>query len=370
MTVTERHDVDHEAAVTAYAERLFATGLGALEAFTIGIGRRLGLYHHLTAPGGATPPEVAAAAGIDARYAREWLEQQANAGLIEVAAAADDPDQRRFRLTAAAQACLLDPEGLSSMGPVFDLVGVVSQVYDPVIDAFRTGRGVPYADYAIHDVQGDFNRPMLRSLLTTEWLPVVPGLVDRLAAPGAQVAEIGSGEGWAAIAIAQAWPQVRVTGYDNDEASVAAARRHAAERDLTDRVSFEVVDVTRPLPHTIPTGRCDLVLAVEMVHDLARPVEALATMRALAKPDGTILVIDERAAEAFDPASEDPVQRLLYAASVLCCLPVGTSEEPSAATGTVMRPSTLRRYARDAGLGTFEVLPIEHQLFRFYRLCT
>jgi hypothetical protein len=58
----------------------------------------------------------------------------------------------------------------------------------------------------------------------------------------------------------------------------------------------------------------------------------------------------------------------MYTYSVLCCLPVGLSETPSAATGTVMRTDTLRRYAREAGFSDVEVLPIEHEVFRLYRL--
>jgi hypothetical protein len=33
-----------------------------------------------------------------------------------------------------------------------------------------------------------------------------------------------------------------------------------------------------------------------------------------------------------------------------------------------MRPATLRRYALEAGFKEVEILPIEHDLFRFYRL--
>jgi hypothetical protein len=33
-----------------------------------------------------------------------------------------------------------------------------------------------------------------------------------------------------------------------------------------------------------------------------------------------------------------------------------------------MRPATLRRYAEAAGFSGIEVLPFEHDLFRFYRL--
>jgi len=44
------------------------------------------------------------------------------------------------------------------------------------------------------------------------------------------------------------------------------------------------------------------------------------------------------------------------------------ADQPSAATGTVMRPDTLRRYAMAAGFREVEVLGIEHAFFRFYRL--
>jgi hypothetical protein len=76
---------------------------------------------------------------------------------------------------------------------------------------------------------------------------------------------------------------------------------------------------------------------------------------------------DERAADSF-AESDGPIESFLYGASVLHCLPVGLSEQPSAATGTVMRTETVQRYAREAGFEGAVVLPIEHDLFRFYRL--
>jgi hypothetical protein len=72
-------------------------------------------------------------------------------------------------------------------------------------------------------------------------------------------------------------------------------------------------------------------------------------------------------ADTFE-APGDEIERLMYTYSVLCCLPVGMSETPSAATGTVMRTDTLRRYALDAGFADLEVLPVEHDFFRLYRL--
>ena len=40
----------------------------------------------------------------------------------------------------------------------------------------------------------------------------------------------------------------------------------------------------------------------------------------------------------------------------------------TAATGAVLRPSTLRRFAAEAGFREVEVLPVETDFWRFYRL--
>jgi SAM-dependent methyltransferase len=368
MTATDTTAAELEAQIASYADRLFQTGLATLEAFTISLGRELGLYQHLTDAAGVSPGELAARAGIAERYAREWLEQQASAGLIDVIDGSAGADERRYALPAAGQECLLDPDSLASVGPLIDLVPAVVRVFPTaLVDAFHTGRGVPYADYALHDAQGDFNRPAFLNLLASEWLPAIDGVTERLTGD-ARAAEIGCGEGWAAIAVAKAWPDVQVDGFDNDEASIAAARKHAVEAGVSDRVRFEVVDVTRELADRVVPASYDLVMAFEMIHDLARPVEALATMQRLGKADATFLVADEKVAPEFRAPSDDPVERLLYAASVLHCLPVGMADQPSAGTGTVMRPATLTAYARAAGFSAVEVLPIDHDFLRFYQL--
>lgn len=152
-------------------------------------------------------------------------------------------------------------------------------------------------------------------------------------------------------------------GFDLDAPSIELAHRHAAQAGVADRVRFHVRDAGDPAL----AGRYDLVLICEALHDLSRPVEALRTMRRLAAADGAVLVVDERAAEEFT-APADNTERLFYGYSVLCCLPAGMSEQPSAATGTVFRPATLRRYAVEAGFRDAQALPIQHDMFRVYRL--
>ena len=88
MSVTEddRDDV---------VERLFAAGLGMAKVLTVYLGDTLGLYRALRDRGAMTAPELAKEAGILPRYAREWLEQQAAAGIVTVDDPSAAPDERR-----------------------------------------------------------------------------------------------------------------------------------------------------------------------------------------------------------------------------------------------------------------------------------
>ena len=97
-------------------------------------------------------------------------------------------------------------------------------------------------------------------------------------------------------------------------------------------------------------------------------MEVLAAVRAAVRPGGPVVVMDEAVNDAF-AAPGDDTERLMYGFSTLICLPDGLAHPGSVGTGTVMRPDTLRGYARAAGFGDVEVLPIEDFGFwRFYRL--
>jgi ubiquinone/menaquinone biosynthesis C-methylase UbiE len=191
----------------------------------------------------------------------------------------------------------------------------------------------------------------------------MPDIDARLRAPGARVADVACGAGWSSIAVAKGYPGVVVDGYDVDEASIELARASAERAGVADRVTFHVLDASGPAPD----AGYDLVTIFEALHDLSRPVEALATIRTMARPDGSVLVVDERTADAFTAPGDDN-ERLFYGWSVLLCLPTGMDHDHPVGTGTAMRADTVRAYASDAGYSRVEVLPVEHELFRLYRL--
>jgi SAM-dependent methyltransferase len=144
---------------------------------------------------------------------------------------------------------------------------------------------------------------------------------------------------------------------------VAKARQHAIEAGVADRVTFAVADVADPAFD----GRFDAAFLFEALHDLPRPVEALRAVRDVLGDGAALIVGDERVGEVFT-APGDEIERLMYGFSILHCLPASRATTPSAAIGTVLRSSTVQALGEAAGFRSTEVLPIDNDLWRFYRL--
>jgi SAM-dependent methyltransferase len=346
--------------------RLFEATLGAMDLFGVYLGDRLGLYRALADAGPLTSSGLAEAAGVHERYAREWLEQQAATGILEVDDAGADPLKRQFSLPEGHDEALLDETSLNYAAPFARAFAGAVRPLDALVVAYRSGEGVPYEDYGVDLYEGQeaFTRPLFTHLLGQEWLPAVSDVHARLGAePPARVADVACGCGWSSIGIARAYPFVRVDGIDLDAASIEKARENLAATDVADRVTFHERDAADPAL----ASQYDLVTIFEALHDMSYPVDVLRALRGMLSEGGSVIVGDERTEDSFQaPASE--LERLYYGFSILHCLPVGMVGEDPAGTGTVIRTDTVRRYAADAGFSGFEVLPIENDFWRFYRL--
>jgi SAM-dependent methyltransferase len=356
--------MDTDSERDAFAERLAASALGFFDVLAIRLGDRLGLYRAMADGGPQTPRELAVRAGVAERYAREWLEQQAVSGILDVdGVGSPDP---RFSLPAAHAEVLLDADSLAYMAPTFRNLMILPAVFDLLVEAYRTGGGVPWEAYGDEGREGvgEGNRPRYLQVLSQTWLPAIPDIHARLrdGRPG-RVADVGCGTGWSSIAIALAYPNAIVHGFDRDAPSVDLARANAKATAVEDRVTFDARDAGEPGD----AGSYDMVTFFECLHDMAHPVRALAAARTMLADGGAVLVADEKTNEAFVGELDDG-ERYHYGWSLFACLPAAMTEPDSAGTGTVMRPSTLRRYAEEAGLGGFDVLPIDDDAFRLYVL--
>lgn len=137
---------------------------------------------------------------------------------------------------------LADRDNLNYLTPLAQIVAGAVSPLDGVLEAFRSGGGVPFAAYGrdLRDGQARMNRVAFLQLLGREWLPSIPDVHHRLESdPPAQVADIGCGAGWSSIGIAKSYTRVKVDGFDLDEPSVEAARGNAWVSGAAKRVTFE-----------------------------------------------------------------------------------------------------------------------------------
>lgn len=343
----------------ALVERIYEASLATFDIYTIYLGDRLGLYKALDQHGPLDARGLAAAANIDERYALEWLEQQATTGILEFR------ENGRFELPRPYAEVLAHRDNANYFTPLTRMMVSVGGAMPRVVEAYKTGAGIDWGDYSPDLVEGqsELNRPFFRGQFVDDVLPAIPVVEATLRTPGARAAEIGFGGGWAAIAIARRYDGITVDGFDIDGPSVAMASANAAESGVANRVAFHHIDAGK----VAGDGTFDLVYAVECIHDMANPVAALRAMGELAKPGAPVLVLDEAVADTFTGAVDDS-ERFFYGWSVTACLVNGRYEQPSRATGTVIRPPVLESLALEAGFTTVERLEVDAGFFRAYLL--
>ena len=115
--------------------------------------------------------------------------------------------------------------------------------------------------------------------------------------PGMVIGEIGAGHGYFTFWLAKGVGESgKVYANDIDASALAAIeRRRAAENVANIETILGTVD--DPL---FPAGSLDMVFIVNAFHDLARPVELLASLRPALKPGATVVVMDRDPARFSD----------------------------------------------------------------------
>lgn len=372
MTIEIDIDLTEQEAAEARAQALAFQLLGqfgaAVELLTVELGRRLGLYESLLGAAPVTAAELADQTSIAPRYVAEWLDQQAAAGILDATEPDPDTQQRRFELPAAHAAVLIDPTSPAYlMGAAPLVVGVASSV-PAVADAYATGSGVEYAafgDSLRHGI-AELNRPGFTNDLES-WVAQLPDITARLQ-DGGVILDAGCGEGWSSIGLANAFPNATVVGVDLDPASVEMARCHVAAAGMDDRVQIICANAADESALREATGgSVTLVTSFQALHDMGRPVDALAAWRSLLAEGGAVLVGDEHGEEAGAGPADD-FERLKRSMSVLHCMPATWAESDSVVNGTILSQHTLGDWVTRAGYASYDVLAIEHPFWRFYRL--
>jgi SAM-dependent methyltransferase len=319
------------------------TDLGAAEGVALHrIGDDRGIWKAMAGAGPLTTAQVAERSGCAERYVREWLKAEAIAGYVQY-----DARDETFSITDEVAFAFADSDSPVYMGGAWQVTSALYEGLAKVTDAFRTGEGVAWANHG-HDLfEGveRFFRPGYNANLLSSWLPSLDGVVEKLER-GATVADVGCGHGASTVIMAQAFPNSTFVGFDYHDASIATARKAAAEAGVADRVSFEVAPA-----QAYPGRGYDLVCFFDCLHDMGDPDGAARHVHSTLAGDGTWLLVEPA---AFDTLTEsmNPVSRVYYASSTLLCLPASLADEGHKGLGNQVPEGELRQLVQDAGFST------------------
>ena len=271
------------------------------------VGERSGLLAALCA-GSGTAAEIADRAGTDPRLTLEWLRVMTVGGLS---------DFRDGVFVASPDlAELHEVPGIDSpVGIVSEALDRLPDLVDALTTAVRTGGGVAPQVYgsAPTRLQNLFSTMETAPHLVPDLLTPVDGLVERLER-GCRVLEVGCGAGWALETLADAFPAATFTGVDLDELALTMAEgrlRRFGPRMVTR--SLDVMDVE--------PGSADIVLAMDLVHDLPDPLGALVVVRRALAADGILVVVEAEATGDFTVDRHGPLG-WQYSPSFSRCIPV------------------------------------------------
>ena len=325
--------------VEAFAGQVMTDLATVLSGATLYIGHHAGLYAAMAEGEPLTPEEVAEKAGAHPRYVREWLGAQAASGYVEY-----DPAHGSYRLPAEHAVVLVAASSPAYLAGASDAVAAIWAAADRIATDVTAGEGVPWSEHDPRLFIGteEMFRPGYETFLTSEWIPSLDGIAEKLQA-GGRVADVGCGHGVSTVVMARAFPASQVHGFDGHDASIATARQRAADAGVSGNTTFEVA-----LSTELPAGDYDLVCFFDALHDMGDPVGALVRAREALKPDGAVMLIEPLAGDTVED-NLTPVGRLFYSASTLVCTANGIAQGNKPVLGAQAGQAALTDVLAQAG---------------------
>jgi ubiquinone/menaquinone biosynthesis C-methylase UbiE len=352
-TTSEQTDFD-PAKAEAFAGRfLSALNSGAL-CLMVSVGHRTGLFDVMSKLRLATSEEIAARAGLNERYVREWLGAMVTAGVVEI-----DPATTRFSLPAEHGAFLTRAAGADNMAVFAQYIAVMGCVEDDIVECFSQGGGVPYEKFPrFHEVMAEDSGQSVLSSLESHILPLVPGLTERLAR-GIRVLDVGCGRGRIMNRLAELYPQSRFVGMDLSRDATLVARAEASRKGLSN-IEFAAVDLSN-FNETADHNSFDLIATFDAIHDQARPLNVLKGIHRALKADGVYLMQDISGTSHMHKDIEHPIGTFLYSISCMHCMTVSLAQGGEG-LGAMWGEEKTREYLQKAGFRSVEKHRLAHDI--------
>ena len=299
---------------------------GAL-AMMCSIGHRTGLFDALAPLGPVSSQQLADASGLSERYVREWLAAMTSGGIVEYHA-----ENETFELPEEHRALVTRAGGPLNIANALQNISLLGKVEDDVIEAFRTGAGIPYSRFpGFQELMAEESAARFDAGLLRETIPNIPGAVDALTI-GARLGDLGCGSGYAVRLLAKAFPNSTFVGFDFSDEGLEVAPSDAAAAGLTnvDFVAVDAAALDRP-------DEFDFITTFDAIHDQAHPARVLSNIERALKPGGWYLCVEPKAASSLEENMYEPVAPYQYTVSTMHCMSVsiaGGGEGLGTAWGT------------------------------------
>jgi 2-polyprenyl-3-methyl-5-hydroxy-6-metoxy-1,4-benzoquinol methylase len=321
----------------------------------LSLGHRTRLFEVMRGMPPSTSAEIAAEAGLNERYVREWLGAMLTGGIVEGAGGG------RYRLPEEHAACLTGVG--SNFAITAQFIPQLAAVESLIVDCFERGGGVPYAKYPrFHEVMAEDSGQTVVAALEEKILPIVPGLIERLVR-GIDVLDVGCGRGRAIHRMASLFPRSRFVGMDISEEAIAAARADAHRLGLPN-ARFEARDCAG----LAEAWAFDLVTAFDAIHDQAQPARVLSAIRHALRPEGVFLMQDIRCSSHVHRNVDHPFAPLIYTISCMHCMSVSLAAG-GPGLGAAWGEEKALEMLCGAGFRTVETHHLPHDPLNTYYVC-
>lgn len=342
----------------AFAGRLLDTlNHGAL-CLMLSIGHRTGLFDAMDGTGPVPPDTIAARAGLDERYVREWLGAMLAGGIVEY-----EMNTGHYRLPEEHAAALTRSAGGDNMAVFAQYIAVLGGVEDDIVGCFREGGGVPYTRYPrFHEVMAEDSGQTVLAALFDHILPLAPDVMQRLDR-GIKVLDVGCGSGRALNLMAARFPRSEFTGYDLSREAISGAAREATELGLTN-VHFEARDLSDFGVSAISEA-FDFVTSFDAVHDQAKPREVLSGIYRTLRADGVYLMQDIHASSETGKNADHPLGTLLYTVSCMHCMTVSLAQRGDG-LGAMWGRELATELLQEAGFSQIAIHRLDHDVQNDY----
>ena len=338
----------------AFAERLLTILNDGALCLMISIGHRTGLLDAMRNAPPSSSAEIAARAGLNERYVREWLGAMVTGRIVNI-----DPARNRFSLPPEHAAFLTRAAGADNIGVFAQYIALLGSVEDEIVECFKKGGGVPYARFPrFHEVMAEDSGQSVLSSLESHILPLVPGLREKLTS-GIHVLDLGCGRGRIINRLAELYPKSRFTGMDLSSEAVLSAWAEAAQKKLRN-IEFIVTDLSH-FDESAEVESFDLIATFDAIHDQAKPLNVLRGIHRALRSDGVYLMQDIKGSSDIHNNMDHPLGPALYTISCMHCMTVSLAQNGEG-LGAMWGEEKTREYLAKAGFHAVEKKELAHDI--------